>query len=141
MRLLTPTGRACAEPDRPPGGRNRRRCRAAALALFQETGDRYGAASAWDSLGYAHHQLRQLAAAVECYQRAIDLYRDFADPYEAATTLTKLGDTHDAAGAPDDARAAWRAAREILTDLGHPDAEAVRARLARSTESSAAPPR
>ena len=46
-------------------------------------------------------------------------------------TLTRLGDNHRTAGDLAAARVAWREALEILTELGHRDVDAVRARLAR----------
>ncbi len=101
-----------------------------ALTLNQQLGDRDGEAAAWDSLGYAHHHLRHHAQAADCYQHALTLYGDIGDRYYEADTLTHLGDTQHAAGRPDQARAAWTAALDILTDLDHPDADAVRAKLA-----------
>jgi len=100
-----------------------------ALPLYQELGNRWGEAAAWDSLGYAHHHLSQHTQAATCYTQAITLYRDLDDHYNEADTLTHLGDTHHAAGRPGDARTAWALALTVLTGLGHPDVEAVRARL------------
>ncbi len=48
--------------------------------------------------------------------------------YEA-DTLTRLGDTHHATGDTDAARSAWRYALTILNNLGHPNADTVRAKL------------
>jgi tetratricopeptide (TPR) repeat protein len=101
-----------------------------ALSLFQQLGDRHGQAAAWDSLGYAHHHLAHHSQAVDCYQHALTLYRDLGDRYEQATTQTHLGDTHHAASQPDATHTAWTAALRILTDLDHPNAAAVRAKLA-----------
>jgi tetratricopeptide (TPR) repeat protein len=100
-----------------------------ALTLLQELGDRHGQAGTWDSLGYAHHHLDHHTQAITCYQQALALFRDFGDRYEEATTLTNLGDTHHDAGNADAARDTWQQALTILTDLQHPDADAVRARL------------
>jgi DNA-binding SARP family transcriptional activator/tetratricopeptide (TPR) repeat protein len=107
-----------------------------ALTLFQQLGDRVGEAAACDSLGYAHHHLGHHTRAVDCYQQALTGYRDLGDRYQEATTLTHLGDTHLAADQPDAARAAWTDALGILTDLDHPDAEAVHARLATLDQTS-----
>jgi tetratricopeptide (TPR) repeat protein len=101
-----------------------------ALPLFQQLGDRAGQACTWDSLGYAHHHLNQYAQAADCYQHALTLLRDLGDRYYEADTLTHLGDTHLAAGNPDRARTAWTTALDLLTDLDHPDATAIRAKLA-----------
>jgi tetratricopeptide (TPR) repeat protein len=113
-----------------------------ALALHQQLGDRDGEAAAWDSVGYAHHHLGHHPEAADCYQHALTLFRDLGDRYYEADTLTHLGDTHHAAGHPDQARTAWAAALAILTDLDHPDADTVRASLARTapTQPDASPP-
>jgi DNA-binding SARP family transcriptional activator/Tfp pilus assembly protein PilF len=101
-----------------------------ALRLMEETGDRPGQAATWDSLGYAHHRAGRDAEAVRCYERAVDLYRELGDRYEEATSLTNLGDAHVARDV-DRARSAWCRALTILDELGHPDADAIRARLTR----------
>jgi len=100
-----------------------------ALTRQQQIGDRNGEAATWDSLGYVHHHLGQDSQAVDCYQHALTLYRDLGDRHDEASTLARLGDTHHAAGRPDAARTAWAGAVGILTDLDHPDAVDVRAKL------------
>ncbi|MGI5214683.1 tetratricopeptide repeat protein [Plantactinospora sp. CA-290183] len=102
---------------------------AQALPLFQRAADHHGQAMTWDSLGYAHHHIGHHDQAVDCYERALTLLRGVGDRYNEADVLTHLGDTHRAAGDPAAARIAWTQALTILTDLEHPDAEAVRARL------------
>ena len=87
------------------------------------------AANTWDSLGYAYHHLGRHAEAAECYQDALVLYRDLGDRYNEADTLSHLGDTHLPAGDGAVARAAWHRALAILSDLGHPDAADVTAKL------------
>ena len=110
-----------------------RHCRRA-LALLRAVGDRRGEANTCDSLGYIHHELRRYQEATAWYQRAGDLFRETGDPYYEADTLTHLGDARHAAGNPEGARDAWQHALAILERLGHVDAVAVRARLARSRE-------
>jgi len=100
-----------------------------ALALYQQGGHRLGQASTWDSLGYAHRHLGQYAEAAAAYQNSIDLYRDLGDRYNEADSLINLGDVRQTAGDPDAARAAWTEALRILTELDHPDADTVRAKL------------
>ena len=99
-----------------------------ALTLSQELGDCYGEAATWDSLGYAHH-LGHHTQAITCYEHALDLLRDLGDRYHEAVVFTGLGDTHRAAGDPDAARTAWQHAVDILDELDHPDADAVRTKL------------
>lgn len=103
-------------------------CCRQALALLAETGDKYGQAGTWDSLGYAYHQSGDHEQATTCYHNAIDLHRQAGDRHNEADALTRLGDNHHAAGRPDAARDSWRRALEILDELDHPDADQVRAR-------------
>jgi DNA-binding SARP family transcriptional activator len=100
-----------------------------ALALQQQIGDQAGQGDTWDSLGYAHHHRGHYDQAVECYQHAVRAHRGSGDRYHEANTLTHLADTHHARGDTDDARSAWQHALAILDQLGHPDADQVRAKL------------
>jgi tetratricopeptide (TPR) repeat protein/transcriptional regulator with XRE-family HTH domain len=99
-----------------------------ALELNQRIGNKFGAADTWDSLGYAHDGLGDTARALECYTRALELREGFADQYEEAVTLVRLGDVRYGAGRPE-AHEDWLRALAIYTELDHPAAEAVRARL------------
>jgi DNA-binding SARP family transcriptional activator/tetratricopeptide (TPR) repeat protein len=99
-----------------------------ALILAQKIGDREAEAVTWDSLGYAHHGAGHHTRAADCYQHALVLLRDVGDRYYEANTLTRLGDSYRDAGDPR-AGAAWLEALAILDELGHPDADRVRARL------------
>jgi tetratricopeptide (TPR) repeat protein len=101
-----------------------------ALALLEDLGDRYGQAATWDSLGYAHHHLDAYPQAVTCYQRSLTLWRDAGARYGEATTLIRLGDTHHASAQPAQASEAWQLAITILDELGDPDAEKARSKLA-----------
>jgi len=100
-----------------------------ALAAFEETGERSGEAATWDSLGYIHHQLGDHHRAIACYQRSIEQFRELGDRYNEAATLANLGDTQHGAGAPAEARRARLHALEILSELGHPDADRLRTTL------------
>ena len=92
--------------------------------------DRLTQASTWHSLGYAHNRLGEYGEAVDCYQHAADLCREIGDRLYEAESLTGLGETHRDAGDPAAAAAAWRRALDILDELRHPNAAAVRTRLA-----------
>jgi tetratricopeptide (TPR) repeat protein len=87
---------------------------------------------AWDSLGYAHHSLGHLEDAITSYQNSLAIVREQGDQYSEAETLIRVGDTHYAAGDSTAARSAWQHALELCRELGHPDVEQVRARLAAS---------
>ena len=100
-----------------------------ALTLMRELGDRHGQANTWDSLGYAHHHLGDQDQAVDCYRHALDLFRQSGERYLEAETLIRLGEALLAAGKPESVRTVWSQALEIFTDLDHPDARTIRARL------------
>ncbi|WBB81021.1 tetratricopeptide repeat protein [Micromonospora sp. WMMD882] len=101
-----------------------------ALAQQQRLGNRLWEAHTWDSLGAAHHHLGEYPPAEECFRSALAIYREVGERYFEATTTTHLGDTRAAAGDPAAARAAWRRAADVLDQLGHPEADQVRSRLA-----------
>ncbi|MFY1692493.1 BTAD domain-containing putative transcriptional regulator [Plantactinospora sp. WMMB782] len=100
-----------------------------AISLHREIGDRPGEADTWDSLGHAHHQLGDHQQAAACYQHALELIRGFDDRYSEAAVLNHLGDTRRAAGDVDESRRIWQRALDILDQLGHPEADQVRAKL------------
>jgi tetratricopeptide (TPR) repeat protein len=104
-------------------------CCRQALNLHQTIGNRHGEATTWDSIGYVHHQLGQQEAAIDCYRHALTLYTQTGDRPNEAQALTNLGDAHETAGDHATAHDAWQAALDILADLGHADADLVRARL------------
>jgi tetratricopeptide (TPR) repeat protein len=90
---------------------------------------RDGQAAAWSNLGYAHHRLGHYQEAVSCQLRALDLYGDTGDRHNRADALIYLGDAHEDHGDHLSAQDAWVKALAILDEIGHPDAEDVRARL------------
>lgn len=99
------------------------------LSLLREIGDRFDEGDTLDSMGRAYHQLGRYDRAAACYREAIELYAEFGDRYDEGDALAALGDAHAGAGDRDGARRAWTRAVQILDDLRHPDADAVRARL------------
>lgn len=100
-----------------------------ALTLYEQLDDVAGQAATWDSLGYAHLHLSQHSMAITCYQRALALFRLAGDRYQETRALTLLGDTHHTTGNTNAARTTWQEALAILDELGHSDADQVRARL------------
>ncbi|MFC4039311.1 ATP-binding protein [Dactylosporangium siamense] len=101
-----------------------------AHALFQQLGDPVGQAATLDSIGYANHQLGDHAEAAGCYRRAVAMFREAGDRYHEAQSLANLGDALLAAADTGGAHHEWRTALRILDELGHPDAQRVRHRLA-----------
>jgi DNA-binding SARP family transcriptional activator len=95
-----------------------------------ESGERGNQASILDTLGYLHHQRQHYPAAIDCYERALVLQAEMGDKYEESMVLTHLGDTYRAMDSSEQAMHAWKRALDILDDLGHPDADKVREKLA-----------
>ncbi|MFV2086832.1 AfsR/SARP family transcriptional regulator [Micromonospora sp. LOL_021] len=112
------------EPDQA-----RELCRQA-LAINTELGNRHGAATNWRTAGCAEAAAGDHRAAVDCHERALRLFRAIGDRGGEAETLVDLGDARYACGQVDPARGDWAAALVLLTEAGHPDAAAVRTRLA-----------
>jgi tetratricopeptide (TPR) repeat protein/DNA-binding XRE family transcriptional regulator len=105
-----------------------RYCRQA-LDLFQQLGNRRGEGNAWDSLGYVNHRVGNHDDAVACYHCAVKIFRDLGDRFNLAEALTHCGDVHLAAADDRSAHRRWRQSLAILDELGHRNADAVRARL------------
>jgi DNA-binding SARP family transcriptional activator/tetratricopeptide (TPR) repeat protein len=104
-----------------------------ALKLHRDAGNRFGEAVTLDSLGFCYHQAGRHGEAIMFYQLALGAYADIDDRYLRANTLVRLGETHQASGNPAAAHGHWQQAAEILDDLHHHDAKAVRARLQDAT--------
>jgi len=108
------------------------------LGLCRQIGNQLGQARTHDTLGYAYHHLGEHARAVDNFREALVLFRALGDRYSEADTLSHLAETYLSLGDTGRAQASWRSALEILTDLDHPEAEEVRAKLARLTSAPAA---
>ncbi|NIH84486.1 AfsR/SARP family transcriptional regulator [Amycolatopsis granulosa] len=102
-----------------------------AVVLQAGLGDLLGEANAWDSVGYARQSLGHLDEAVRCFEKAVHMYRRQGSRYYESRSLNHLGDAHQARGDVAAARGAWRAALELLEELGSPDAGQIRAKLER----------
>lgn len=100
------------------------------LLLARDSGERNWEAATLDSLGFVHDGLGQHDRAVACYEQSAAIYRDLGDRFNEADTLVSLGDAERRAGRAVAGRARWAAAVAIFDEIGHPDGEQVRARLA-----------
>jgi tetratricopeptide (TPR) repeat protein len=100
-----------------------------ALTLQREIGDQHAQAGTWDSIAFAHRNLGHHERAIACYGNALQLYRDTGDRYYQAEILTHIGDAHDSVADHASSCDAWEQALVILTELGHPDADQIRAKL------------
>ncbi|MEV8611143.1 BTAD domain-containing putative transcriptional regulator [Amycolatopsis sp. NPDC051373] len=70
------------------------------------------------------------AEGIECMSDAVDMFFAMDEHYEAADVLSQLGTAHLRLGHPAAARDCWLRSVHLLTDLAHPDAADVRAKLA-----------
>lgn len=93
-----------------------------ALALHQLAGDRAGEVVARDNLGMARHELGSHRQAVAHFHEGLRLARASADRAMQAQLTDHLGDVCEAMGDDVAAREHWRAAYEMLADIGHPQA-------------------
>jgi tetratricopeptide (TPR) repeat protein len=99
------------------------------LRLSESVNDLIGEAMTADSLGYICHNLGRYAEAIAYYQRTLAFYRDFGDRSGEADALVKIGDGWLASGDATAAREAWQDALAIFSELEHPGADAVQAKL------------
>jgi DNA-binding SARP family transcriptional activator/tetratricopeptide (TPR) repeat protein len=101
-----------------------------ALKLIREVGDRWGEASTLDSLGEIHLALGQPSIAVDRFEEAIALVRQVGDRFHEALVMSHLVRAHEARGDVATADDVLGLAIGILDELGHPDADRLRARRA-----------
>jgi tetratricopeptide (TPR) repeat protein len=100
--------------------------------VFRCLGERYGEATALDSLGFAHQRLGDHDEVIAQYRGALDIFRDLKDRCGQVETLIKLGEVYQATGQLDAAHQTWDEARPLALDLVHPDADQLRAQLAKA---------
>jgi tetratricopeptide (TPR) repeat protein len=110
-----------------------------ALALQQRAGDWENESITRDSLGLLHHHTAEHDRAARHFEEGLRLSRRTGNPAVEAQILAHLGDLYETLGDPDTAVGRWREAYEILSDLGHPQAAALRGKLAPGGTSVAAP--
>ncbi|MDT0343168.1 AfsR/SARP family transcriptional regulator [Streptomyces litchfieldiae] len=103
-----------------------------ALAMQQELGNANGHAAALDSLGYVHHHLGHHERAIGYYERALD-WRRGRERVSEAETLARLAEAQLAAGRREECLTTLRQSLRLFTEVAHPGAETVTARLAELT--------
>ena len=90
-----------------------------ATQIFEQVGDRSGAAWSISLQGDLAREQRELTAAYGWYQRALAMFRQAGDTWGVARALTDLGsiacEQHD----PPAAQAAYREAMETFASLGY----------------------
>ncbi len=101
-----------------------------ALTILRETGSRGGEACALNGLGEAAHAAGRPADALTHHTAAHDTAADIGDRDQQARAHTGLGQAHHSLGEPDRARQHYQHALTLYTDLGLPEADQIRSRLA-----------
>jgi tetratricopeptide (TPR) repeat protein len=105
-------------------------CAHRSLALRGTIADPYGTAAALWCLGHARHNLGHYPESIAAYRELVAVHGKYGSRQYLAESLMRLGDVHDEAGEPEHADELWHQAFEIFTDLGHVNADKVKARLA-----------
>jgi NB-ARC domain. len=100
-----------------------------ALELWQRRGDSSAAASTLDSLGFLYRRMGRCADAERYFRQALAAHRERGDRLHEATALGHLAEIHERMGQEALAREERRRAVSILEELGHVDADRLRARL------------
>jgi DNA-binding SARP family transcriptional activator/tetratricopeptide (TPR) repeat protein len=101
------------------------------LTISRELGDRRGEASSLSNRGLVSWRLERYEEALSSQWESLTISRELDDRYGQAEALRDLGDVLLAQGDHRQARACWREALEICEELDVPEAEEVRARLAK----------
>ena len=101
-----------------------------ALALQQRAGDWENESIIRDVLGLLLQFTGEHDEAARHFEEGLRLSRRTGNPAVEAQLLTHLGDLYEGLGDAATAVERWREAYEILSDLGHPQAAALRGKLA-----------
>jgi transcriptional regulator with XRE-family HTH domain/tetratricopeptide (TPR) repeat protein len=102
-----------------------------AQVIFDELGNRTGQALAAHNLGLAHHGAGEYRHAIACHHIAADLLHELGNVADYAEVLGELADAYHADARPTEAIATCRQALTILTELDHPKAAQMAAKLTR----------
>lgn len=103
-----------------------------ALRLSREMSDRHLEAGVLNNLGATRLRRGEPGLARDCHQEAHTVGTAIGDLFERARALSGLAGVLDLEGRADTARDHWRDALAIYDELGSPEAEDVRRRLAGS---------
>jgi DNA-binding SARP family transcriptional activator/Tfp pilus assembly protein PilF len=100
------------------------------LMLCRDLGERVGEAQALNGLGEVMSAAGQPEYAQAQHTAALTVAGQIGDQHQQARAYEGLARAHHAAGDGDQARPFWQRALALYTDLGTPEADAVRAQLA-----------
>lgn len=101
-----------------------------ALALTPPDGDPREGRYSLHTRGRALLGLGRHSEGIECMSDAVDMFFAMGEQYEAADVLSQLGSAHLRLGHIAAARDCWLRSVRLLTEIGHPDVDDVRAKLA-----------
>jgi tetratricopeptide (TPR) repeat protein len=87
--------------------------------MFEELGDRSGAAWCLNQQGDIARQQGEMAVAGQLYQQALSAFREAGDRWGSARSLADLGHVCREQGDYEAAHAAYREALKIFADLEH----------------------
>jgi len=107
-----------------------------ALSLYRELGDRCGEAGALNSLGGVFLAIGRPGDARAQHAAGLRLVAQAGDRYQQARAHRGLGEACHADGDPDGARRHWQQALALFSELGTPEADQVRERLATARDGS-----
>ncbi|MFD9699690.1 BTAD domain-containing putative transcriptional regulator [Lentzea sp. NPDC059081] len=102
-----------------------------ALKMYHEVGEQCGEAACHVDISTALLETRDTEGALSSARTALAVASDAVSPYHQALAHDRLAAVFDQLGAPG-AVAHWQRALALFTELGAPEADGVRARLART---------
>jgi DNA-binding SARP family transcriptional activator/tetratricopeptide (TPR) repeat protein len=105
-------------------------CHERSMALFRRLGDRQGQALNLGNRGRLYERREDYPRARTCLEECLAIQRELGDRRGQAECLHQLGSLLDQLGRTGEARARWRDALVIFTDLRLPVAEELRTLLA-----------
>jgi tetratricopeptide (TPR) repeat protein len=105
-------------------------CHNRSLAISGELGNRLGGGSSLYSLGEVYCDLGRFDEAIHCARRSLAINREFGSRGGEGRSLNLLGVALQNTQGIEAARACWQEALHILAELGLPQADEVRDRLA-----------
>lgn len=102
----------------------------AALAVLGPDGEPVDTRFTQHTRGLALVGLGRVEEGIACVRDSVSMFFEMGEQYEAADVLAQLGTIHLRHGDRVLARECWVRSVRLLTELGHPDADDVRAKLA-----------
>ncbi|GHG16098.1 MULTISPECIES: AfsR/SARP family transcriptional regulator [Amycolatopsis] len=102
----------------------------AALAILGPDGRPVDTRFTQHTRGLALIGLGRLEEGIACIRDSVEMFFAMDEQYEAADVLAQLGQVYLRHGDAAQARECWLRSVRLLTELGHPDADDVRAKLA-----------